>query len=256
MNRSNYDEIFIRNATLTLLELLSTELFIEQVVKDKIDMVRVKFMVDAGTSEQFMKDFFSGIPDSLCDVIITEGNYETLPFGVITMPPILQIVTKDLTSKFVRGKYEKKEFDASGKIHNIGYNARFMAIPLNLTFNVEIRVSTLNQLLKVSESLMDTFFQTRTTYFYFKGNRIPVNLRFPDQLDMKKLSQFDFSTQQDIKSVKFQVIADTYYPSFDKASLVRIDNTIERFNTATTNLETGQLIGDNNGEFTDQSTII
>lgn len=256
MNRTNTDEIFIRNITISLLEILSTELYINQVVNDKPEDHRVKFMVSAGNSEQFMKDFFLGVPDNLCvNVHKAEGNYETLPFGIIMVPPKIQINTKDLTNKFVRAKYTKKEFDENENIHGVGYNSRLLALPMSLTFNIEIRVAQINHLMKVLESVIDTFFQTRVSYTVFKGQRITMITKFPEQVDTEKLSQFDFSTVESHSSVKFSVVVDTTYPSYDKSSTLKSDNVIERFNIATTQLNTGRVIGNKSGDFIDETVL-
>lgn len=256
MNKTNTDDIFIRNATIALLEVLSTELFFEQVVNGKTEEIRVGFMASAGTSEQFMKDFFLGIPENICpDIPKAEGNFEKLPFGVLTVPPQIQIQTKDLTNKFVRANYVKKETDDNGVIKGVGYNSRLLALPMTITYKIEIRVATMNQLLKVAESVIDTFFQTRVKYFEFKGIRIPAMIKFPEQYDIRKDQQFDFSTQDNIASLKFIVSIDTTYPSYDKSSKVRLDNTIERYNTAVKEESTDRVIGDLNGETTDQNSL-
>lgn len=255
MNRSNYDDIFIRNVYVSLLEILTTELSIEQMIGDKIENHRVKFMVSAGNSEQFMKDFFSSIPENLCDVYKAEGNYETLPFGVLHVPPQVQVMVNELANKFERGKFTQKEFDANNKIIGVGYSSRLMVLPLNITFKIDIKVATLNQLFKVWESIIDSFFQTRTRNFMYKGNKIQVMFRFPDQIDAKKNEQFDFTTTDNTAMVSFSVVAETNYPSFDKFSLTKVDNTIERYNVATTNAATDEVIGDRNGTFIDENGI-
>jgi len=250
MNKSNLDDIFVRSAMISLLEVLSTELYIEQTIKEKTEKHQVKFMVSAGNSEQFMKDFFLGLPSNICpDVYKAEGNYETLPFGVIHIPPQIQIKTKDLTNKFIRAEYTAKETDENNKLKSVGYNARLMAIPITITFKIEIRVAQLNQLFKVLESVMDTFFQTRVKYFIFKGIRMAANLKFPEQMDIKKIEQFDFMTADNYTSLTFNVEMDTHYPSYDKSSTLKVNEKIERFNTS---LNSNIKIND---QFTDQDSI-
>lgn len=232
MVNTNYDDIFLRNASLALMNRLSRELTFKTFENGQYVTNDVRFMFSAGNQEQFMKDFFMNLP-SHCKVDgFAEGNYETLPFGVIHLPPKMQIQTKDMTNKFVRANFVETEISDNGHEVPVGYNARLFTLPLQIVFTVEIKVANLNHLFKVMESSMKTMFENRVEFFQYKGLRIQAQLRFPENTELKVLEQFDFTSTDKALSMTLQVIMETYFPVFDESSKMRASNVIEQFGTS------------------------
>jgi hypothetical protein len=252
MINTNSQNIFFRNAAISLLDVLQSNISVEQVDDDESEHIPVKFMFSAGNNEQFIKDFFSE-SSIYCNDNKAEGNYESLPFGIIHVLPTFQIQTKDLTNKFVRANYTDEKKDENKKKTMQGFSARLMALPVTITFKVEIRVSTLTQLFKVTESVIDTLYANIVAYFQFRGLRIQSQFRFPDTTEFKKQEQFDFGTADNYMHVSFNVEMETYFPCFDKKTKMNRENVITQFNKNLTEGTSNHTIGDKNGEFIDES---
>ena len=249
---SNYDDIFMRNATVTLIDLLHTELTFKTVEDGKIVENKVRFMFSASSQEQFMKDFFMGLPADCRVDGYAEGNYETLPLGVIHMPPKIQVQTKDLTNKFVRAAFVDTTVNEKGEKIPIGKNARLLALPIEISFSVEIRVANLNHLFKVLESVLETFFQNRVAFFQYRGMRIQSQFRFPESIDLKKAEQFDFTTTDNYISMTIPIVMETYFPVFDKHSMRNSTNVIQQFNVGMSRDSNNETLSGIVGKFVDQ----
>lgn len=248
----NTHDAFLRNATIALLDLLTTESSFQIVRNEQVEDVTVPYFYNFGNDEQFMKDFFFNLPPD-CNIALVEGNYERVPRGIVTLQSF-QVSTKSLTNKFVRGTYSKETRDENDRKINEAHSARLFSIPLDITFSVEVRFDTMNEAFKLTDMFLDTFYANRVVYFQYKGIRIPAQFRFPDTEEINKNYKFDFNSAPDnYASIKLSVVMETYFPSFDKASDRVRKKVITQVQSGTINAETGQPLT-NWGPFIDQNT--
>jgi len=76
MKNTNTQDIFLRNLTISLLDLLNRQLEVELWRDDRLETHTIPFYFNQGTDEGFMQDFFVGIPSSCKISQMAEGNYD------------------------------------------------------------------------------------------------------------------------------------------------------------------------------------
>lgn len=231
MTNTNTHDIFTRNAIISLLELLNAESKFNIQRNDEIIEVTVPFFYNFGKDEQFMRDFFFNLPDG-CNIPLAEGNYERVPRGIVTLQSA-QVIAGDMTNKFIRGNYQQEERDENDRKKIVGHSARLFNIPLSLTFSVEVRTDTLNEIFKIFEMFLNTFYANRVVHFQFRGLRIPGSFKFPDTTEINNNYVFDFNSAPDnFSSVKLTITMETYFPSFDSASDMLSKTAMSQINPA------------------------
>jgi hypothetical protein len=114
VRNSNVQDIFLRNATLSLLDLLNREVVIQLIRDNKIEDHEIPFFYNFGGDEGFMKDFFIELPTDCKYPSHAEGNYEKMPRGIVTLSSFA-IKPSDNTNKFVRGSFNQETSDDQGK---------------------------------------------------------------------------------------------------------------------------------------------
>ena len=87
MNTLNTDDIFLRNLTISLLDLLNSEMHLTISRADHKEKFSVPFLYNFATDEGFLKDFYVGLPDN-CEILagspIFTHNLET-GVGIVAM---------------------------------------------------------------------------------------------------------------------------------------------------------------------------
>ena len=79
IRNSNVQDIFLRNATLSLLDILNRQIIIELVRDGEIEKHEIPFFYNFAGDEGFMKDFFIQIPEGCKITALAEGNYDIVP---------------------------------------------------------------------------------------------------------------------------------------------------------------------------------
>ena len=228
IRNSNVQDIFLRNATLSLLDLLNREVVIQLVRDNKIEDHEIPFFYNFGGDEGFMKDFFIELPTDCKYPSHAEGNYERMPRGIVTLSSFV-IKPSDNTNKFVRGSFNQETSDDQGKRSMKAYSAMLFSLPMALTFNVKIESDNINKTFKIMEKIFDFYYKNQVRYFQFRGVRIPAQVTFPDSAQFTKSYNFTY-TDQNTVSISLDLNMETYFPSFDDHSLRYKGNTIKQFN--------------------------
>ena len=228
INNSNTQDIFLRNATLSLLDLLNREIIIDMVRGEVVEKHEIPVFYNFAGDEGFMKDFFTELPNDCKYPTRAEGNYDIYPRGIITLNSF-QIRPGDLTNKFVRGSFNQEEVDDEGQKKLKAYSARLLSLPLTLKFSLKFESDNLNKAFKILEKIFDFYYKNQVKYFQFRGMRIPAQISFPETADIQKNYNFTYS---DDTKVAFSLALDmeTYFPSFDDYSVRFKGNTIRQFN--------------------------
>lgn len=227
IKNSNVQDIFLRNATLSLLDVLNKEIEIELVRNGQIEKHEIPFFYNFSGGEGFMKDFFIDIPDGCKIPKHAEGNYDIVPRGITTLSSF-SIKSGDITNKFVRGSFMQQELGDNDEKINKAYSSRLYSFPLNLKYDIKILVDNLNKSFKIMEKVMDMFYKNRVIYFQYRGMRIPGQFTFPDQENFEKKYDFSYETDQRV-NITFSIDMETYFPSFSEDTTFYKGNHIQRF---------------------------
>lgn len=242
VRNSNVQDIFLRNATLSLLDLLNREVVIQLVREGKIEDHEIPFFYNFGGDEGFMKDFFIELPTDCKYPSHAEGNYERMPRGIVTLSSFA-IKPSDNTNKFVRGSFNQETSDDQGKRTMKAYSAMLFSLPMTLTFGVKIESDNINKTFKIMEKIFDFYYKNQVRYFQFRGIRIPAQVTFPDSAQFTKSYSFTYSDQNTV-SISLDLNMETYFPSFDDHSLRYKGNTIKQFNLRESTGSDNATLGD------------
>lgn len=242
IRNENVQDIFLRNATLSLLDLLNREVVISLKRNDQVTQHEVPFFYNFGGDEGFMKDFFIEIPDNCKLPNHAEGNYEQMPRGIVTLGSFT-IRTADITNKFVRGSFNQEVRDENDQKMLKAFSSRLFALPMTLAFSIKIESDNINKTFKIMEKIFDFYYKNQVRYFQFRGVRIPAQVTFPDTAQFTKSYSFTY-TDANIVSISLDLNMETYFPSFDDHSTFYKGNTIKQINLREDSGLTGSTLND------------
>jgi len=228
IRNENVQDIFMRNATLTLLDLLNRQVIIDMKRNDVIEKFEIPFFYNFGGDEGFMKDFFLELPTDCKYPNHAEGNYEQMPRGVVTLSSF-QIKSTDITNKFVRGTFTQETRDLNDQKQLKAYSSRLFTLPISLKYSVKIESDNINKTFKIIEKIFDFYYKNQVKYFQFRGLRIPAQIVFPETADFQKNYNFSY-TDSNTVSVTLSLDMETYFPSFDDHSTFYKGDTIQQIN--------------------------
>jgi hypothetical protein len=247
MKALNTDDIFLRNLTIALLDLLNGSMSIDLARNDTVETFNVPFLYNYGTDEGFLKDFYIGLPDD-CRIPVAEGTYDIVPRGIVTLSTF-QVKTSDITNKFVRGSFTEPEKGSQDENVLTGYSAQLYSLPMSVKFDVKIICDNLNKAFKIAERMLDVNYANRVMYFQYHGVRIPAQFQFPAVETLDKTYKFTYAENNKI-NVSLSLDVETYFPSFEQSSRRKSTNVMERMNIGVKDAG-GTLLKD---EWVDQNT--
>jgi hypothetical protein len=228
IRNENVDDIFMRNATLSLLDLLNREVVIDLKRKDRVEKFDIPFFYNFGGDEGFMKDFFMELPTDCKYPNFAEGNYDQMPRGIVTLSGF-SVKTQDFTNKFVRGTFTQEVRNINDQKQLKAFSSRLFSLPMSLKYSVKIESDNLNKTFKIIEKIFDFYYKNQVRYFQFRGIRIPAQITFPDTADFQKNYNFSYSDSTMV-SITLNLDMETYFPTFDESSTFYKGNTISQFN--------------------------
>ena len=228
IRNENVQDIFLRNATVSLLDLLNRNVIIDLKRNDKVEKFEIPFFYNFGGDEGFMKDFFIDLPTDCKYPNHADGNYESMPRGVITLSSFA-IKPGDLTNKFVRGTFTQEVRDINDQKQLKAFSSRLLVLPMSLKYSVKIESDNINKTFKIIEKIFDFYYKNQVRYFQFRGIRIPAQIVFPETADFQKNYNFSY-TDPNTVTVTLSLDMETYFPSFDDHSTMYKGNTIHQIN--------------------------
>lgn len=229
MKALNTDDIFLRNLTIALLDLLNGSMSIDLARNDTVETFNVPFLYNYGTDEGFLKDFYIGLPDN-CQIPIAEGTYDIVPRGIVTLNSF-QVKTSDITNKFIRGSFTETEKGSQDENVLTGYSAQLYSLPMSVKFDVKIICDNLNKAFKIAERMLDVNYANRVMYFQYHGVRIPAQFQFPSTENATDGKKYAFTyTDNNKLNVSLSLDVETYFPSFEQSSRRKSTNVMERMN--------------------------
>jgi hypothetical protein len=239
MKTLNTDDIFLRNLTISLLDLLNGEMEINMARNDHRETYPVPFVYNYGTDEGFLKDFYVGLPND-CRIPVAEGTYDIIPRGIVTLSSFSP-KSSDITNKFIRGSFTQTERGENDQKVLEGYSAHLFSIPLSVKFDIKVISDNLNKAFKIAEKLLQLNYANRVMYFQYNGTRVPAQFQFSQESIDKKYS-FTMVDNNKI-NLTTQIDVETYLPSFEKTSTRKISNVMERISVSR-KLDSGEFAGE------------
>lgn len=226
IRNENVNDIFMRNATASVLDFLNREIVIKLERDGRLETHEIPVFYNFAADEGFMKDFFMELPTDCKYPNKAEGNYEVYPRGILTLSNFL-IRSGDVTNKFVRGSFTMEERDINDQKKMKAYSARLFSIPLTLRYTMKIDSDNLNKTFKIIERILDFRYKNTVRYFQFRGIRIPANIAMADSADFQTPYEFSYTDNKQVTS-NFTFDVETYYPAFDDHSVRYKGNTISQ----------------------------
>lgn len=211
LQKYNTDDVFLRNLIVGLLKSLNDKIKYRQTDdKQNIMEVYIPFYYSLSGDESFMQDSFLNYVNCNDETPVAEGNYDVIPRGVVVFQSA-QINTQALTNKFTRMSYTME--DEKGQMKS--YSSITNSIPLDLAFEVTIRIDTLLDAFKVFQSVITTLYKTYKFSFDYEGLKIDAQVGFPESYDMSKQLDFTYSSNPRYLDFKFNIEIESYLPEKD-----------------------------------------
>lgn len=215
----NSDDSVIRHIIIGLLADLNNKVFFyRQLDADNRVSIDVPFYYSITGDDQFLRDNFlfstpSG-PDCHPDNTFADGNYDVVPRGVVNMTS-LSIDTGKLVNKRNTGTYTK--MNAEGAME--GYSADFEMIPITLSVDIEILVSSTLDAFKITESIIkklykSNHFNVEVGHLNEATYRLTSYYAMPDDFDIQRPLEFTFEDKDKYK-ITFPIEINSFLPAFE-----------------------------------------
>jgi len=214
----NSDDSIIRHLIIGLLSDLNNKIWFQrQVSADSRVDIDVPFYYSITGDDQFLRDNFlfttpSG-EDCYPDPGFADGNYDVVPRGVASLTGI-SIDSSKLVNKRIMGNYTR--LDAEGSMQ--AFSSEFEMIPITLTLDVEVLVSSMLDSLKVSEMIIKRLY--KSNYFNVEVGhldegtyRLSSYYSLPDDYTVENPIDFSFDDKEKYK-INFPIEVNSFIPSF------------------------------------------
>lgn len=231
----NSDDSVIRHTIIGLLADLNNKIyFYRQLSADKRQAIDIPFYYSITGDDQFLRDNFlfstpSG-PDCHPDIAFADGNYDVVPRGVVSLTG-MSIDADKLVNKRNVGSYTK--MNSSGAME--GYTAEFEMIPVTVSVDIEILVSSTLDAFKITESMIKTLyksnnFNVEVGHLDEGTYRLNSYYAIPEDFEIQTPIDFTFEDKDKYK-ISFPIEINTFIPSFDFDSERHVGNRMFEINT-------------------------
>ena len=219
----NTDNVFYRDVTLTILDILNKELYIEHIVNGQSNIVEVPFLYNAAGDERFWQDLFlQHTMNPLMKQRIVEGNVDVLPRGHLTLESI-SIQASNSTNRFINAEYTKI---VNGE--NIAFVAPTYFCPQLIGYTLEIRADGRLNLFKLVQRVIEVFYKVHSFKFLYGGMVIPAQIGFPEDQSMEQVYQFTFGESTQNK-LTLNLECEAYLPIINTSEEFEKSNSIGAF---------------------------
>lgn len=231
----NSSDIFDREIIAAILRIFNKKIVYQQIwdeLTNKTEKITVPFFYNFGgnnsNSEKFIQDNYLFFGDNECTEIglkKIDGNFDFYPRGELTLSSDT-IDSGNITNRFVLGKFYKKEGDELKP-----YVSQLYSIPLTYNFNIEIKATTLTEVMKIKQAYREYFYKNKTTHINYRGLVVPVRIGFTEALTSETSQSYTMggTDQKQYLSLTFSITVESYQPVFDPTTEMLADNTINNF---------------------------
>lgn len=213
----NYDDNFFRMVGAALVKTLHTSITWINYFHDKKIRVVVPFYLSLSGSEKFLLDAFV---DDIANARV-ELNTDQIPRGVVTFTSF----STD-TQQFANpNEYILNKRDVNGEMR--AFLQKTKAVPVKISYEVEIVLNSEIDVLKASEKILNTLFNYMFFNIDYYGLKIDAVFSLPDDRTIEITR--DQNMESDYKKfLKFSLEVDTYYPIFmvEKDRYIDVDDFI------------------------------
>jgi hypothetical protein len=199
----NYDDNFFRMVGVALTKTLQNSISWINHFDDKKIRVVVPFYMSIAGDERFLLDaFVDDIPDKRVEL-----NTDIIPRGIVSF----MSMNSD-TSQFANpNQYLSRKKEINGKLKTLIQKTK--AVPVSLTYNIDIVLKTEIDVLKASEKLLNTLFNYMFFNIDYFGIKIDAVFSLPDDKEIEIQREITSDTDNK-KHIRFSLKVDTYYPIF------------------------------------------
>lgn len=226
--RFNSDDSVIRHVIIGLLADLNNKVyFYRQMDADNRTAIDIPFYYSITGDDQFLRDNFlfstaSG-PDCHPSTSFADGNYDVVPRGVVNLTG-MSIDADKLVNKRNVGSYTKMNSDGAME----GYTAEFEMIPITLSVDLEILVSSTLDAFKITERLIKTLYKSNSFnvevgHLNEATYRLNSYYAIPEDFEIQTPIDFTFEDKDKYK-ISFPVEINSFIPSFDFDSERHVGN--------------------------------
>lgn len=212
----NYDDTFLRDVTVAVLETLNNRIYWYNKWENEKRKIDVPFYYSMTGDDRFLLDaFVDDIPGKRI-----EQNYDVVPRAIITLEETV-IQSSEFTNPNVRvSRYIEDNSELKRVVSKI------RSLPLQLTYDVKIRVASELDLFKCLQSIWNLIYQYQ--YFYFEHNflRIDAAFRMPESLQIK-IDRAQNMTSDIYMEHSTRLDVHTYYPLFGEIEKIPPINRVQ-----------------------------
>lgn len=215
----NSDDSVLRHIIIGFLADLNTKLyFYRQISNEERIVVDVPFYYSITGDDQFLRDqfLFSTASGPFCspDKAHADSNYDIVPRGIVNLTG-LTVDSAKLVNKRTLGNYTK--MNSEGIVES--YVAEFDMIPITMSFDIEILVSSTLDSFKIAEALIKRMY--KSNYFNVEvghleeGNyRISSYYALPDDYSMERPIGFTYEDKEQYK-IMVPIEVNSFLPAFN-----------------------------------------
>lgn len=199
----NYDDVFLRDVTVSLIAQLHNRLKWYNVFEDKKVLVSIPFQYSLTGDERYLMDAFMDDTTGRRP----ELNIEQLQRGMVVLTS-RTTKTSEYTNPNVPIQVYK---EVDGQLQKVSIqNQRIL--PLKLTFDVTIKVSTESEMFKCEQAIWNTLYPYKYYNFEWNYYRIDCTMSIPDSVNTEIPREITGLTGEDKKTIKFSIDVNTNYP--------------------------------------------
>ena len=224
----NSDDSIFRHIIIGLLADLNNKVyFYRQIDGDNRKAIDIPFYYSISGDDQFLRDNFlfstATGPDCHPSTAFADGNYDVVPRGVVNLTG-MSIDADKLVNKRNVGSYTKMNSDGAME----GYTAEFEMIPITLSVDLEILVSSTLDAFKITERLIKTLYKSNSFnvevgHLNEATYRLNSYYAIPEDFEIQSPIDFTFEDKDKYK-ISFPIEINSHIPSFDFESERHIGN--------------------------------
>lgn len=224
----NSDDSIIRHAIIGLLADLNNKIFFYRQLDNNTRVaVDVPFYYAISGDDQFLRDNFlfstpSG-PDCFPDTGFADGNYDQIPRGVVNLTG-MSIDSGKLVNKRNMGSYTKMNQEGAME----GYVAEFEMVPITLSVDIEILVSSTLDAFKLTESIIkklykSNYYNVEVGHLNEGTYRLTSYYSVPDDYEIQRPIDFSFEKKEEYK-ISVPIEINTFIPAFEWDTELHVGN--------------------------------
>lgn len=205
--RYNTDNIVLRNIIIGVMAELQDTIHIYHyhADEDQMDYIDIPVLYSMSGQEQFLQDEF--VYDAI-GLGKAKGDYERVPRMVIDMQGIA-INSGELTNKYTDVTFTLRHGENLKTV-----KTKAIILPLSLNFNTTVVADSVNEMLKITESIFSNYYKAKMFYIDFGGYSMQIGIEFPEDYNHEKPIDFSFMSGKKNYQIQFTMNVKAFYPVF------------------------------------------